>query len=143
MPVQSAIWQMPEVIYPDRQRLVGYSSRGRWSLTPKEPRLRGRVVFLTGPQAISYAESVMGIVEHYHLGTIVGETTAGTNGNVNVLRLPGDFSVYWTGMRVLKHDGTQHHLIGIRPDVRVTRTIQGVREGRDEVLEKAIAIISE
>jgi C-terminal processing protease CtpA/Prc len=141
-PIQSAIWQVPQIIYPDRKRVVGYSSNGRWNLLPNEPRLRGKVVFLTGPQAISYAESVMGIVEHYHLGTIVGETTAATNGNVNPLRLPGDFSVYWTGMRVLKHDGTQHHLVGIKPDVRVSRTIKGVREGRDEVLEKAIGIAS-
>jgi C-terminal processing protease CtpA/Prc len=44
-------------------------------------------------------------------------------------------------MRVRKHDGSQHHLVGIRPDVRAERTIEGVRAGRDEVLETALEVL--
>jgi C-terminal processing protease CtpA/Prc len=44
-------------------------------------------------------------------------------------------------MRVRKHDGSQHHLVGIRPDVPAERTIEGVREGRDEALEKALRVL--
>jgi C-terminal processing protease CtpA/Prc len=44
-------------------------------------------------------------------------------------------------MRVLKHDGSQHHLVGIQPTIPVTRSIAGVREGRDELLERALAAI--
>jgi len=100
-----------------------------------------KAVFLTSAAAISYAESVMGIIEHYRLGEIVGEATAGTNGNVNSFKLPGGFGVTWTGMRVLKHDGWQHHLIGIRPTVPVRRTLRAVQEGRDEVLAKALELL--
>jgi hypothetical protein len=57
----------------------------------------------------------MGIVEYFKLAAIVGEPTAGTNGNVNPFRLPGGYTVSWTGMKVLKHDGSQHHGIGILP----------------------------
>jgi C-terminal processing protease CtpA/Prc len=57
--------------------------------------------------------------------------------------LPGGYRIIWTGMKVLKHDGSQHHLIGIKPTVPVSRTIQGVMAGKDEFLEKAIAIINE
>jgi hypothetical protein len=46
----------------------------------------------------------------------------------------------WTGMKVLKHDGSQHHLIGFQPDYPVKRTIQGIKEGKDEALEKAFKI---
>ena len=70
---------------------------------------------LTDARAISYAETCMGIVEHYRLGTIVGEPTAGTNGNVNSIPLPGGYRVSFTGMKVLKHDGSVHHGVGIRP----------------------------
>ena len=42
---------------------------------------------------------------------------------------------------MVKLDGSQHHLIGVRPTVSVKRTIQGVREGRDELLEKALEIV--
>ncbi len=85
----------------------------------------------------------MSFIEHYKLGEIVGQPTAGTNGNVNVINLPGNFRVTWTGMKVVKHDGSQHHLIGIQPTVPAERTIKGVIEGRDEFLEKALEIINQ
>jgi Periplasmic protease len=139
--LRSARFQVPQFVYPDQKNRVGYDASGRWTLPPKEPQITGDVAFLTGPGAISYAESIMGIVEHYDLGTIVGQPTAGTNGNINPFELPGDYSVSWTGMRVRKHDRSQHHLIGIRPDVPVERTIKGVQNGRDEMLEKALGVL--
>jgi C-terminal processing protease CtpA/Prc len=138
--LNSAFWRVPQIIYPDHDGEAHYAE-SRWNLPPSEPRFQGRIVFLTNGRAISYAESVMGIVEHYRLGEIVGGTTAGANGNVNPFTLPGGYRFSWTGMRVIKHDGTQHHLVGIQPTIPMTRTIQGVREGRDELLEKALEVI--
>jgi C-terminal processing protease CtpA/Prc len=83
----------------------------------------------------------LGIIEFYRLAEIVGSRTAGTNGNVNPFTLPGGYRISWTGMKVLKHDGSQHHGIGILPTVSVSRTIAGVTAGRDEVLERAIEIV--
>ena len=68
--------------------------------------------------------------------------TAGANGNVNPFTLPGGYRFAWTGMKVVKHDGTQHHTIGILPTVPCERTITGVAAGRDELLEKALEIIN-
>ena len=112
-----------------------------WNLRPKKPKIKGKAVFITDGRAISYAESFMSFVEHYKLGDIVGQPTAGANGNNNPFALPGGFSIGWTGMKVLKHDGSQHHQIGIQPTVPVKRTLQGVIEGRDELLEKALELI--
>ena len=140
-PLRSARWEVPEQIYPDQMDLVGYDTSGRWTLPPKAPRFTGKIVFLTDARAISYAESVLGIVEYYELGEIVGGPTAGANGNVNPFTLPGEYTLRWTGMRVVKHDGSQHHLIGIQPTVPVERTLSGVREGKDEVLERALGLI--
>jgi len=109
---------------------------------PKKPQIRAKVLFLTDGRAISYAESFMSFIEHHKLGEIVGQSTAGTNGNVNPFVLPGGFRVTWTGMKVLKHDGSQHHLIGIQPTVPMKRTIKGVIVGRDEFIEKALEIIN-
>ncbi|MCC6427693.1 MAG: hypothetical protein IT435_12840 [Phycisphaerales bacterium] len=44
-------------------------------------------------------------------------------------------------MKVLKHDGSQHHGIGIAPTVPIEPTAQGIAEGRDEVLEKAVEVL--
>lgn len=140
-PLRSAQWNIPQIIYPDQERITRYDTSGRWTLFPMSPRMKGKVVFLTGGGAISYAESVMGIVEYYKLGDIVGETTAGANGNVNSMNLLGNARISWTGMKVLKHDGSQHHLVGIKPTVPAERTVQGVRAGRDEVLEKALSLM--
>ncbi len=96
---------------------------------------------MTNGGAISYAESTMGIVEYYKLGEIVGSATAGTNGNVNPVALPGGYTITWTGMKVLKQDGSRHHGVGIQPTIPVSRTQAGVAAGKDEVLERGIAVL--
>lgn len=140
-PVNSARWNVPIITNPDRKELVEFDTRGRWTLQPKSPRLTAKVAFLTDGRAISYAESYLGIIEAYKLAEIVGEATAGTNGNVNPFTLPGGYRVVWTGMKVLKHDGSQHHGIGIKPTVPASRTIRGITEKRDEQLERALALV--
>lgn len=138
--VRSARWRVPIVTRPDREGWQ-WNESGRWWLPPAEPFLDAKVAFLTDGRAISYAESIMGIVEAYGMGEIVGATTAGTNGNVNPFGLPGGFTVSWTGMQVLKHDGSRHHGVGIAPTVAVGPTIEGIVAGRDEVLEKAVEVL--
>lgn len=140
-PLESAFWNLPRITRPDRKD-IAWEASGRWNLEPQAPRIRGRVAFLAGGGAISYAESCLGIVEAYKLAEIVGEPTAGTNGNVNPFTLPGGYSISWTGMKVLKHDGTRHHGVGIHPTVPVLPTAEGLAAGRDEVLEKALDVIS-
>lgn len=137
---ESARWNIPVLRRPNREG-VEWNTDGRWALEPLAPRLTKKIVFLTDGRAISYAESWMGIVEAYKLGEIVGETTAGTNGNINIIPLPGGYRVVFTGMKVLKHDGSRHHGIGIAPTVPVSPTVAGIRAGRDEQLEKAIEIL--
>ncbi|MBV9879718.1 MAG: hypothetical protein JO180_04440 [Gemmatirosa sp.] len=137
--IRSARFQAPIVTRPDHQGME-FEGEG-WVLPPLQPRLRAKVAFLTGGGAISYAESTMGVVEENHLGAIVGETTAGTNGNINQYAVPGGYVVIWTGMRVQKRDGTPHHGVGIRPTVPVTPTLRGIRDGRDEVLERALEVV--
>jgi C-terminal processing protease CtpA/Prc len=120
---------------------AGWESFG-WDQTPRSPRVGGKVVFLTDGRAISYAESVMGYIRDLKLATIVGAITAGTNGNVTSFSVPGDFSIAFTGMKVTRHDGSSaFHLAGVPPDIPVAPTIAGLRSGRDEVLERAIAVI--
>lgn len=137
--VESAQWHVPEVIYPDQEELSFYESS--WSIDSSGDSFKGKVVFIIQPSVVSSGETYMGIVENYKLAEFVGSTTAGCNGNANFIFLPGGYTIMWTGMKVLKHDGSQHHLIGIEPTYPVEKTIQAVKEGRDEYLEKAIEVI--
>jgi len=139
-PAASARFEVPVITYPDR---VGWTfTTERWELMPAAPYLSAPRVFITDGRAISYAESVMGIVEAYRLGEILGSTTAGTNGDVNPFMLPGAYAISWTGMLVLKHDGSRHHGVGIPPTIPVQRTRAGVAAGRDDLLERAIEVVS-
>jgi hypothetical protein len=137
----SARWNVPVVTMPDGQAWAWKTSA--WDLQPDANPLKAEIAFLTDGRAISYAESIMAIVEHYKLGEIVGATTAGTNGNVNPFSLPGGYNVSWTGMKVLKHDGSQHHGVGVQPTVPIEPTAKGISEGRDEVLEKAVKVLQQ
>jgi C-terminal processing protease CtpA/Prc len=138
-PVTSAQWRVPVTLYPDRRDMAFDFSN--WEVKPRAPRFTAKVAFVTDGRAISYAETYMGIIEHYKLAAIVGSPTAGTNGNINPFTLPGRYRVVWTGMQVLKHDGSRHHGVGIQPTVPVERTIRGVAEGRDELLERAAKVV--
>ena len=51
--VHSAKSGVPRIIYPDGERLVGYDTSGRWTLEPKLPRFKRKIVFITDGRAIS------------------------------------------------------------------------------------------
>ena len=134
--------QVPYFVHPDHKDVIGYE-KFNWiqMMKARKPYLGDKkIIYLIDGSAISYAESCLGYIEGYKLATIVGQPSAGTNGNVNAFDLLGGFSFSFTGMKVLKHNNTQHHGIGILPNIYVSKTIQGIKEGRDEFLEKAISI---
>ncbi|HYW33366.1 MAG TPA: S41 family peptidase [Gemmatimonas sp.] len=139
--IHSPRFETPLTVRPDHEGVQFLG--GSWSVKPVVPRLSAKIAFLTGAGAISYAETTMGIVEAFKLGVIVGDTTAGTNGNTNPFLLPGGHAVLWTGMRVRKPDGSRHHGVGIAPAVLARRTIMGVAAGRDEVLERALGVVTD
>jgi len=82
------------------------------------------------------------MVEKYRWADTVGTVTAGDNGSRNWSELPGGWTIHWTGQRVLKHDGSPFHGVGVKPTVEVRRTIEGIAAGRDEVVERAVELES-
>ena len=137
--------QIPQIVYPDQEKVVGYKLGNNMDqMKPISPFLGDKIIiFIIDGQVISWAESIMGYIEGYNLATIIGQPSAGTNGTTNIFSLPGGYHITWTGMKVLKHDGSQHHGIGILPDTYVEKTIPGIKDGRDEFLEKALEIARE
>jgi hypothetical protein len=133
--------QVPKIIYPDFKDVTWTNHNWIPGMKAQKPYLGDKkVIYIIDGSAISYAESCLGYIEGYKLATIIGQPSAGTNGNVNPFSLPGGYIVTWTGMKVVKHNGTQHHGVGIKPDIYVEKTIQGIKDGRDEFLEKAIEV---
>ncbi len=56
--------------------------------------------------------------------------------------IPGKICLMITGIGVYYPDGGETQRIGIVPDIEIRPTIKGIKEGRDELLEKAIEIIN-
>jgi C-terminal processing protease CtpA/Prc len=105
------------------------------------PRYCGKVVMLINEQAISAAEHTCLLFAAATDVTFIGSPTMGANGDVTKVVLPGDLTVRFTGLEVRHADGRQLQRVGVQPHVRVEPTIRGLREGRDEVLEAAVAYL--
>jgi len=68
----------------------------------------------------------------------VGSHTAGANGDQTSFCVPGGITIMFTGQAVRHADGRQLQRIGLVPDVEIRPTIEGIQNGKDEVLEGAI-----
>ncbi|HEX6046146.1 MAG TPA: S41 family peptidase [Pyrinomonadaceae bacterium] len=102
---------------------------------------RGKVVVLINEDAISQAEHTCLFLETATNVTFIGTPTAGANGDVTNMVLPGNLVVGFSGHNVRHADGRQLQRLGIQPHIRVERTIRGVTEGRDEILDAAVKFL--
>jgi hypothetical protein len=100
-------------------------------------------VTLINERAQSQSEHTALALEALGRTTFVGSPTVGANGNVTMFSVPGGHLVMFTGMDVRHHDGRQLQRVGIVPDVPVPRTVAALAAGRDEVLERAIELLSQ
>ena len=114
----------------------------RWnppvSITPSAPHYEGNIVVLVDEVSQSQAEYTTMAFRSSPQTVVVGSTTAGADGNVSPFPLPGGFSSQISGLGVFYPDGRPTQQIGIIPDKTVRPTIEGIRDGRDEVLEEAV-----
>jgi hypothetical protein len=112
-----------------------------WNLQPAEPHIGARVVALCSRLSQSYCEQYLANLKHNKLATLVGQPTAGSNGNVVRTYLPGNLWVYWTGMLVRNPDHSRFFGVGVVPDVVVKKTLQDIINGKDPELEKALELM--
>ena len=110
-------------------------------LTPDTPRFAGKVAILIDEVTQSQAEYTTMALRVSSRARVVGSTTAGADGNVSSIPLPGGLHSRISGIGVFYPDKSPTQRIGILPDIEVRPTIDGVRAGRDEVLEAALRYI--
>ncbi|MCX6226080.1 MAG: S41 family peptidase [Bacteroidia bacterium] len=103
---------------------------------------KGKVVILINELTQSQAEYTTMAFKVAPDATVIGSTTAGADGNVSEFYLPGGIETMISGIGVYYPDGRETQRVGIIPDIEVKPTIEGIRLGKDEVLEKAIDIIN-
>ena len=101
------------------------------------------VVVLMDERTQSMAEYTIMSIRNGENVTIMGENSVGSDGDVAYLPLPGGISMMFTSQGIYTPDGGQTQRIGLTPDIEVHPTIEGIKEGRDELLEAAVAYIQE
>jgi C-terminal processing protease CtpA/Prc len=108
------------------------------SLKPSSTPYPGKIVILIDEVSQSQAEYTTMAFRAGRGARVVGSTTAGADGNVSAIPLPGGMRSMISGIGVFYPDKRPTQRIGIIPDVEVRPTIPGIRAGRDEVLEAGI-----
>ncbi|MFA7402327.1 MAG: peptidase S41 [Bacteroidales bacterium] len=103
---------------------------------------KGKIIILTNEETQSMAEYFAMAFRAAPQASVIGSTTAGTDGNVSYFDFPGRITTLITGIGIYSPDGRETQRVGIIPDIEAKPTIQGIRDGRDEVLEKAIEVIN-
>lgn len=102
---------------------------------------KGKLIVLVNELSQSQAEYTAMAFKAGDNTTIIGSTTAGADGNVSTIWLPGGLRTMISGIGVYYPNGGKTQRVGIVPDIEVKPTINGIKNGKDELIEKAIEII--
>lgn len=103
---------------------------------------QGRVILLIDERTQSMAELTVMALQTAPNVTLLGSHTAGADGDVVTIPLPGGYRVSMSSIGVYYPDGKETQRIGIAPDVEVRPTIEGLIKRKDEVFEEAIRYIN-
>ncbi len=104
---------------------------------------RGEVVLLVDERTQSHAEFTAMCLQTAPSAVTIGSQTAGADGDVSRVWLPGGITTYFTGLGIYYPDGSETQKVGVRVDLTARPTVAGIRAGRDDVLEKALEYLKE
>lgn len=134
--VEIAHFTSPDPLYPGR-----FTMRGGDCLPGLSTKPDRKIVLVVDENTISNSEYLSMALQNNPNVCTIGSQTAGADGNVTSIVLPGAMSMGFTGIGVFYPDGGQTQQVGIRIDEIVHPTIESVRTGRDNVLDRAIEIL--
>jgi len=126
-------------VYPASSPRAGYRATFPQVMQPLPgPKYAGKIVVLINEEAVSQAEHTCLMLAAARKVTFIGSPTQGTDGDISNVVLPGGYLVGFSGDGIRSANGQPLQGVGIKPDIFVAPTIDGLRKGRDEVLEAAL-----
>ena len=118
------------------------SSQASKVITPDRNAFRGRLILLVDGGCISACEDFVEPSKDSGRAILIGETTQGSFVLPIIYDFHNGMSLRIAAKRNYFPDGSEFEGVGIKPDVEVHTTIEGLRNGRDPVLEKALELAS-
>ncbi|MCZ4223847.1 S41 family peptidase [Pedobacter rhodius] len=103
---------------------------------------KGKVVVIVNSTSQSQAEYTTMAFQSSPNVKVIGSTTAGADGNVSAIVLPGGLRTMISGIGVFYPDGKPTQRVGVKIDEVIYPTINGIKQGKDELLEKAIETLN-
>ncbi|WP_028376773.1 S41 family peptidase [Leeuwenhoekiella sp. MAR_2009_132] len=119
-----------------------FNFQNDYEILPSSETYEGKLVVLLNEDTQSSSEWATMAFKVGNNTTLIGSHTAGADGDISDLNLPFEITTYFSGIGVYYPDGRETQRIGILPDIEVKPSIEGIRQGRDELLEKAIEVIN-
>ncbi len=128
----------PNPAVPGRYYAIPMSV-GKGMMKDKEyPQYSGKVILLMDERSVSQSETTIMSLRQSPNAVVIGSDSRGANGDLVEVKLPGDLRINMSGLGVYTPEGEQTQRVGLKPDIEIFPTIQGIKEGRDELLEKGI-----
>lgn len=103
---------------------------------------KGKVILLVNEKTGSRAEFTAMCLQTANNVTTIGSQTWGADGQLTFIEFIGDFTAGISGTGIYYPDGTATQRVGIKIDIEIEPSIKGIKEGRDEVMDKAIKLIA-
>lgn len=97
-----------------------------------------KIAVLIDKTMVSRPEDIAIALSSFPHVVFIGEQTQGTDGEISKIHLPGNGEIAFTGQRIKFGNGKDFQGTGILPDIPVKKTVQGVKNNRDEILECAL-----
>lgn len=104
---------------------------------------KGKVIIIINEGTQSQGEFAAMSFRNAPNAKVMGNNSIGADGELVLFNLPGGITTSMTGMGVYNPDKSETQRVGVAPDIYMKPTIQGIREGRDELLEKAVELIND
>lgn len=124
----------PKMNYPGRFSFKGNLLTG----IKNNKNFKGKVILLVNEESISRSEFTVMALQTADNVITIGNQTAGADGDVVVFEYIGGYKTAISGNGIMYPDNTETQRKGIKIDIEIRPTINGLRQGRDEILEKAI-----
>ncbi|WP_052444252.1 S41 family peptidase [Flammeovirga sp. OC4] len=131
----------PNLKYPGTYTF--YTDSSGYCGEENEDYYKGKVILLCNAYTQSHAEYTLMALQTAPNVTLIGSQTAGADGNVSEIPLPGGITTLISGIGVFYPDGRETQRIGIVPDIEVYPTPEGLKANKDEILDKALETINQ
>jgi C-terminal processing protease CtpA/Prc len=133
-----ALKYIPNISYPGRfvfdKSITTSSSRKAF---------KGKFILLVDGNSLSLSEFTAMAFQTADNIITVGSQTAGADGINMAIEYLGGYTTRFSGYGIMYADGTESQRKGVKIDVEIKPTINGLRQGRDEILEKAIEVANQ